>query len=69
MKGRFSIDQIVRILAEAELPGSSVQKVARKYDLSPKPFTGGEANIRAFQPQKPSGLRPWKRKIQGSKGC
>jgi len=35
MKKRFTVDQIIRILAEAELPGSSVQKVARKYGISP----------------------------------
>ena len=35
MKKRFTIDQIIRILGEAELPDSSVQKVARKYGISP----------------------------------
>jgi len=35
MKKRFTIDQIIRILAETELPDSSVQKVARKYGICP----------------------------------
>lgn len=32
-KNRFSIDQIIRILAEAETPGNSVAFVARKYGI------------------------------------
>ena len=32
-KTRFSIDQIIRILAEAETPGNSVASVARKYGI------------------------------------
>ncbi len=31
---KFTVDQIIKILAEAELPGSSVQQVARKYNIS-----------------------------------
>ncbi len=32
---KFTVDQIIKILAEADLPGSSVQQVARKYNVSP----------------------------------
>ena len=32
-KTRFSIDQIIRILAEAETPGNSGGSVARKYGI------------------------------------
>ena len=32
---RFSIDQIIKIIAEADLPGSSVSSVARKYGINP----------------------------------
>ena len=32
---KFSIDQIIKIIAEAELPGSSVSSVARKYGVNP----------------------------------
>ncbi len=31
---KFSIDQIIRILAEAELPGITAASVARKYGIS-----------------------------------
>jgi len=33
-KNRFSIDQIIRIVAEAEAPGNSVAAVARRYGVS-----------------------------------
>jgi len=32
---KFSVDQIIKIIAEAELPGSSVSSVARKYAINP----------------------------------
>lgn len=32
---KFSIDQIIKIVAEADLPGSSVSSVARKYGINP----------------------------------
>jgi len=32
-KNRFSIDRIIRILAEAKTPGNSVASVARKYGI------------------------------------
>ncbi len=32
---KFSIDQIIRIIAEADLPGNSVSSVARKYGINP----------------------------------
>lgn len=31
---KFTVDQIIKILAEADLPNSSVQQVARKYNIS-----------------------------------
>lgn len=31
---KFSIDQIIKIIAEAGLPGSSVSSVARKYGIA-----------------------------------
>ncbi len=34
-QNKFTVDQIIKILAEAELPGSSVQQIARKYNVSP----------------------------------
>ncbi len=37
-KSRFTIEQIFQILAEAELPGSSISSVCRKYDISPAMF-------------------------------
>ena len=33
-KKRFTIDQIIKILAEAELPGNSVAQTARRYGIS-----------------------------------
>jgi len=33
-KNKFSIDQIIRILAEAEAPGNSVAATARKYGVA-----------------------------------
>ena len=32
---KFTVGQIVKILAEADLTGSSVSQVARKYNASP----------------------------------
>jgi len=32
-RNRFSVDQIIRILAEAEAPGNSVASVGRKYGI------------------------------------
>jgi len=32
---KFTVDQIIKILAEDDLPNSSVQQVARKYNISP----------------------------------
>jgi transposase-like protein len=32
---KFSIDQIIKIIAEADLPGGSVSSVARKYGINP----------------------------------
>ena len=32
---KFSIDQIIKIIAEADLPGNSVASVARKYSINP----------------------------------
>ena len=34
MKQRFSVDQVVRSLAEADSPGTSVAATARKYGVS-----------------------------------
>lgn len=31
---RFTVDQIIRILAESELPGSSLAATARKYSIT-----------------------------------
>lgn len=31
---RFTVDQIIRILAEAELPSNSIASTARKYGIS-----------------------------------
>ncbi|MEJ5299534.1 MAG: transposase [Thermodesulforhabdaceae bacterium] len=32
---KFSVDQIIKIIAEADLPGSSINSIARKYGISP----------------------------------
>jgi len=32
---KFSVDQIIKIIAEAELPGNSAASVARKYGVNP----------------------------------
>ncbi|MEJ5300410.1 MAG: transposase [Thermodesulforhabdaceae bacterium] len=32
---KFSVDQIIKIIAEADLPGNPVSSVARKYGISP----------------------------------
>ncbi len=32
---KFTVEQIIKILAEADLPGSSVSTVARKYGVNP----------------------------------
>jgi hypothetical protein len=51
MRKRFSIDQIIKILAEAETPGNSVAATARKYGISRNP-TAGVKNIVASPPPK-----------------
>jgi putative transposase len=33
-KTKFTVDQIIRILAESELPNNSISSVARKYGIS-----------------------------------
>jgi len=32
---KFTVDQIIKIIAEAELPGNSTASVARKYGVNP----------------------------------
>ncbi|WP_083960773.1 transposase [Thermodesulfobacterium hveragerdense] len=34
-KTKFSTEQIIKILAEADLPNNSVASVARKYGINP----------------------------------
>jgi len=45
---KFSIDQIIKILAEADLPGSSVSSVAGKYGIHLQTlYTGGDKDTKA----------------------
>lgn len=42
----FSINQIFQMLGEAELPGSSISSVCRKYNISPATFYKWKAKYR-----------------------
>ena len=64
---KFTIDQIIKILAEADPPGSSVSQVARKYNVSPntiyrwrqkyESFPSSEANTLKFLKKKTLNLK------------
>ncbi len=44
MKKKFSVEQIVRILKQAEV-GVPVAELIRKVGISEQPFTGGKRSI------------------------
>jgi len=48
MKKKFTIDQIIKILAEADTPGNSVAATARKYGLSEQTIYRWRKKYRAF---------------------
>jgi len=60
---KFTIDQIIKILAEADLPGSSVSQVARKYNALLILFIAEDKNIKASSLQKLNTLKSLKKKI------
>jgi len=48
MKKKFTIDQIIKILAEADTPGNSVAATARKYGLSEQTIYRWRKKYRGF---------------------
>ncbi len=44
---KFSPDQIIKIMAEAELPGNSISSVARKYGIAANTITDRGRNTKA----------------------
>ena len=45
---KFTIDQIIRILAEADSPGNSVAAIARKYGISEQTIYRWRKKYRGF---------------------
>ncbi len=68
MKKRFTIDQIIKILAEADTPGNFVVATAKKMESQNKPSTGGGRNIEVSLPPKLSASKPLKLKRLASNG-
>ena len=48
MRKRFTIDQIIKILAEAETPGNSLATTARKYGISEQTIHRWRQKYRGF---------------------
>ena len=54
---KFTIDQLIKILAEADTPGNSVAATARKYGLSEQTIYRWRKNTWVSPPQKPNAPR------------
>ena len=63
-QSRFTVEEIIRIIAESELPTSSMAGTARKYGIKEATLYRSAAQIQGFgQNQRPSASGSWKMRI------
>ena len=59
-QSRFTVEEIIRIIAESELPTSSIAGTARKYGIKEATLYRWRAKYKGMGKTRPSASRSWR---------